>query len=253
LNVFGPSGALRSSFMAYNPAWIGGLFVAAGDVDGDGFADIVTGADAGGGPHVLAYSGADGHVLQSFFAYEPAFPNGVRVAAGDLNHDGYAEIITAAGPGGGPHVRVFDGASGVEIVGMFADESRDAGRHVRRRADRAVADGDRHARARRHRAGVVLALGLGGAARFDDGRRRGRDPRLGRAGRRRRPDVRGRADAGLPRADVAAVLGGAYQDSGFALVTNALPPGVYDLWVFAHSSRSETFTTWRIVRVTVTP
>jgi hypothetical protein len=50
------------------------------------------------------------------------------------------------------------------------------------------------------------------------------------------------------------VLGGAYAESGFSLqVETPPPPGTYDLWVFAYSSRSATFTTWRIVRVTITP
>jgi hypothetical protein len=39
-------------FMAYDPRFLGGVYVAAGEFDGDGNADIVTGADAGGGPHV---------------------------------------------------------------------------------------------------------------------------------------------------------------------------------------------------------
>ena len=49
-----------------------------------------------------------GALIASFFAYAPAFTGGVRVAAADVNVDGRAEIVTGAGPGGGPHVRVFD-------------------------------------------------------------------------------------------------------------------------------------------------
>jgi hypothetical protein len=44
----------------------------------------------------------------------------VRVAAGDVNGDGRADIITGAGPGGGPHVRVFDGATLAELDSFFA-------------------------------------------------------------------------------------------------------------------------------------
>ncbi len=45
-----------------------------------------------------------------FFAYNPSFTGGVRVATGDVNGDGAAEVITSPGQGGGPHVRVFDGS-----------------------------------------------------------------------------------------------------------------------------------------------
>ena len=76
--------------------------MAAGDLNGDGFADIVVGADAGGLPEVKAFSGQSGAVLYDFYAYTAAFSGGVRVAVGDLTGDGFADLITAAGPGGAP-------------------------------------------------------------------------------------------------------------------------------------------------------
>lgn len=107
------------SFLAY-PGFTGGVFVAAGDVDGDGFADIVTGADAGGGPHVKVFSGASSAELRSFFAYDPSFQGGVRVAAGDVNGDGFSDIITGPGADAGPQVKVFDGQSGALLRSFFA-------------------------------------------------------------------------------------------------------------------------------------
>ncbi|HXV77871.1 MAG TPA: FG-GAP-like repeat-containing protein, partial [Candidatus Polarisedimenticolaceae bacterium] len=115
----GRTGAELRSFFAY-PGFTGGVYVAAGDVDGDGYADIITGAGAGGGPHVKVFSGATGATLQSFFAYTPSFTGGVRVAAGDVNGDGFADIVTGAGPGGGSHVKVFDGLTSAEIRSFFA-------------------------------------------------------------------------------------------------------------------------------------
>ncbi|MFM7096353.1 MAG: beta strand repeat-containing protein [Gemmataceae bacterium] len=63
------------------------------------------GADAGGGP-LVTITFANG-TYTSFFAYDPAFRGGVRVALGDVNADGTPEVITGAGAGGGPQVNVY--------------------------------------------------------------------------------------------------------------------------------------------------
>ncbi|MBX9623119.1 MAG: FG-GAP-like repeat-containing protein, partial [Gemmataceae bacterium] len=105
----GATGAELLSFYAFEPAFAGGVFVAAGDVTGDGRADIVVGAGAGGGPHVRVFDGRTGTVVSSFFALDTAFAGGVMVAVGDLNGDGRADVVTTPGAGGGPRVQAFDG------------------------------------------------------------------------------------------------------------------------------------------------
>lgn len=108
------------AFFAYVPSFQGGVFVAAGDVTGDGIAEIITGAGPGAGPHVKVFSGSPLSEIKSFLAYDVSFSGGVRVGAGDINGDGLADIITAAGPGAGPHVKVFDGRSGADLRSFFA-------------------------------------------------------------------------------------------------------------------------------------
>lgn len=139
-------------FFAYTPAFAGGVYVAAGDVDGDGHADIITGAGAGGGPHVRIWSGATFTEIGGFFAYNPAFAGGVRVATGDVNGDGREDIITAPGAGGGPHVRVWSGSDLSEIFGFFAYDPAFAGGVSVAAAD---IDGD-------GRADIITGAGAGG-------------------------------------------------------------------------------------------
>lgn len=120
IRVFdGVTRALVREFMAYSTTFSGGVFVAVGDANGDRFADIVTGPDAGGGPHVQVFSGRDGSVLNSFLAYAANFIGGVRVASADVNHDGRADIVTSPGAGGGPHVIAFDGANPAHVLHSF--------------------------------------------------------------------------------------------------------------------------------------
>jgi FG-GAP repeat len=107
VKVYDSGPSLVQSFVAFNPQFGGGVSVAVGDVNNDGALDIVTGAGPGAVPHVKVFSGSDLSLLKSFFAYSPSFSRGVRVAAGDVNEDGFADIVT--GPGIGAHVKVFSG------------------------------------------------------------------------------------------------------------------------------------------------
>jgi streptogramin lyase len=121
IRVFdGLSGALIMDFMAYAPNFTGGVFVACADVNGDGHADIITGPDAGGGPEVRVISGKTQALLYDFFAFTPSFTGGARVGAGDVNHDGFADIIAGKGPGSDAAVAVFSGANSALLAQWVA-------------------------------------------------------------------------------------------------------------------------------------
>jgi hypothetical protein len=112
--------SLLAAFNAYDARFLNGVFVASGDVNGDGFADIITAPDAGGGPLVEVFSGKDLSLLMAFNAYDPAFRGGVHVAAGDVDGDGFEDIITGPGVGGGPLVNVYSGTNGGELLSFNA-------------------------------------------------------------------------------------------------------------------------------------
>lgn len=125
IRVFEPDGELVSEFLAYANTYDKGVFVASGDLDGDGDDEIVTGTDTGGGPHVQIFD-SKGTWLGTFFAYDQAFRGGVRLSVGNLSDSLGASIITAAGPGGGPHIRVYNGYA--QLIGtFFSDNENDRG------------------------------------------------------------------------------------------------------------------------------
>jgi fibronectin-binding autotransporter adhesin len=84
----------------------GGAFVAAADVTGNGRVDVVIGSGAGVAPEVRVYEGEvlkpkQGEVsaptaVHTFTPTGASSAFGVRVAAGDLNGDGKAEVITGS-------------------------------------------------------------------------------------------------------------------------------------------------------------
>jgi hypothetical protein len=122
-------GATRQTVLTYQPfeaSFTGGVFVAVGDVTGDGTADILIAPDMGGGPRVLVLQGGKSNfpLIANFFGInDPAFRGGARVAAGDMNGDGFADVAVAAGFEGGPRVSVYDGKSLAQgrQVNLFGD------------------------------------------------------------------------------------------------------------------------------------
>ncbi len=120
MKVFsGATGLELKSFLAYPVSFSGGVRVAAGDISGDGVVDVVTAAGPGGAPHVKVFDGATGGEILSFFADDISFTGGVHVAAGDVNGDGRADVVTGSGSSSS-HVKVFSGATGGVIQTFLA-------------------------------------------------------------------------------------------------------------------------------------
>ncbi len=119
----GAIGPALDSFFPFPMGFSGGVNVTTGDLDGDGRDELIVAADAGGGPHVQIFSDIDRDGLlrdnqtDNFFAFGINFAGGIRVATGDTDNTGAdQELITAAGPGGGPHVLIWDDTDGDRAV-----------------------------------------------------------------------------------------------------------------------------------------
>ncbi len=109
----------RANFFGIaDPDFRGGARAAAGDLNRDGVPDLVVGAGFGGGPRIAVYNGTTvlgtpASLVPDFFLFESSVRNGAFVAVGDVNGDGFADLIGGAGPGGGPRVLVV---SGVQLL-----------------------------------------------------------------------------------------------------------------------------------------
>src|SRR3989344_6020069 len=78
VRVFNRDGKLLQQFFAYNTKFLGGVYVAVGDLEGDGSAEIITTPGASGGPHVRAFN-ARGEVRTQFFVGDLLFRGGLSV------------------------------------------------------------------------------------------------------------------------------------------------------------------------------
>ncbi len=102
-----------ASFYTFDPRYVGGLDVATGDVNGDGTPDIVVGAIGGA---VATFDGrtirpgqVPNRLIEDFLAFDFNYTGRISLAVGDLNGDGFGEILVGAGVGNAPRVAAFDG------------------------------------------------------------------------------------------------------------------------------------------------
>jgi hypothetical protein len=88
-----------------------GLYLTAGDVTGDGVADLVITPDRDGGPRVKVIRGGGVYdTVADFIGIgDPDFRDGAVAAVGDLTGDGIGDILVTAGVNGGPRAALYDG------------------------------------------------------------------------------------------------------------------------------------------------
>ena len=108
----------------FEASFTGGVFLAVGDLNGDGVPELVVTPDEGGGPRVRVYNGDGFTQLADFFGIDdPNFRGGARPAIGDVDADGIDDLLVAAGFGGGPRVSGYSGQSVADNrpTQLFAD------------------------------------------------------------------------------------------------------------------------------------
>ena len=124
---------VRANFLGIDDSnFRGGCRAALGDVNKDGTPDLAVSAGFLGGPRTALFNGTTllttpTRLVGDFFAFPGSdattLRNGVFVAAGDVNGDGFADLIFGGGPGGAPRVFVLSGAliSANDVTGAQAN------------------------------------------------------------------------------------------------------------------------------------
>jgi hypothetical protein len=103
---------------------------AAGDTNHDGIPDVIAAAPGGGYAHV--YSGRDGTILLTMKAEDAAhdFYGRHAAGAGDVDHDGYADVIVgapgnSAGGAGAGRAYVYSGKDGHVLLTLTGERAGD--------------------------------------------------------------------------------------------------------------------------------
>jgi len=115
--------------LAFEESVRNGAFVGAGDVNGDGFADLIFGGGPTGGPRVRVASGkallsvaglstldaaiASNSAVQiaNFNAGDANSRGGVRVTSRDLDMDNRADLVVGSGDGLGASMLLYKGTN----------------------------------------------------------------------------------------------------------------------------------------------
>lgn len=126
--------AILGSFYVYDPNFLGGIFVSAGDMNGDGRADIQVGIGPNGGEVLKIVDGtrlnqvfpngvlSDTALRNILFPFETSFTDGVPVGVVNTDGDDIPDLIVAkGGPLGLAEVRLFRGSTLLNFPSTFPD------------------------------------------------------------------------------------------------------------------------------------
>ncbi|MDB5313637.1 MAG: hypothetical protein JWO38_7839, partial [Gemmataceae bacterium] len=111
----GTTNAVLFDKLVFETSFNGGVTVTAGDLNGDGRAEVVVSAGPLGGPRLEGFDPANNFgVMLNFFAFDQAQRQGAQVSLFDTQKSGKLDLVAVSGQGGG--LAAFDGRTFTSIT-----------------------------------------------------------------------------------------------------------------------------------------
>ncbi|HVX86896.1 MAG TPA: FG-GAP-like repeat-containing protein [Phycisphaerae bacterium] len=129
----GADNSLLASYYAFSSAFTGGIEVAAGDVNGDGHADVAATTGPGVQAQARIFSGDSTTVLWQSFLGPANFFGGAHISLADVDNNGKADLLSTYGAGGAGVILRYTptlNTSTNGFVGAFSSLGAAGGWHV---------------------------------------------------------------------------------------------------------------------------
>ncbi len=109
IRIYNNNGDLQNSWFPYAQGFTGEISLTAADLDNDGHEELITAPGAGGGPQIRIFND-EGNPLFSkgFWAADKDYRAGLEIATGDVDGDGFKEIIISVIDGENAQIKFFD-------------------------------------------------------------------------------------------------------------------------------------------------
>ncbi|MFA5047779.1 MAG: putative glycoside hydrolase [Patescibacteria group bacterium] len=121
LSIYNFRNEKLATIYPYGEKYRGGISLAVGDLNGDDRSEIVTAPENGQSNLIKIFDWRGNIINSGWNAYNKKSKNlGANVAVCDTNGDGQYEVVTSAGYGGGPHVKIFDKNGKILLSEFFA-------------------------------------------------------------------------------------------------------------------------------------
>ena len=122
VTVLNADGSVRFSKSVFAPAFLGGVRVAIGDVNGDGVKDVIAVPGFGGAGVVLVLDSTTGNVVRTLTLYANDFRGGLFLEVGDSRNLGYDQVLVGAGNTGGPRITLLDLKLNTVLLNIFTTD-----------------------------------------------------------------------------------------------------------------------------------